>query len=70
MYIIYKHTFENRKAYVGLTKHSMEERLEVHIKAAQSGSPFLFHKALRKYNFNVESEVLDTCETIEEANIL
>lgn len=70
MYTIYKHTFENGKVYVGLTKHSMEKRLEEHKKEAQAGSPFLFHKALRKYNFNVESEVLDTCETIEEANIL
>lgn len=70
MYIIYKHTFKNGKAYVGLTKHSMEKRFEVHKKEARSGSLFQFHKALRKYDFNVKSEVLDTCETIEEANIL
>lgn len=70
MYTIYKHTFENGKSYIGLTKHTMEERLEGHKKEAQSGSPFLFHKALRKYNFNIRSEILETCETIEEANAL
>ena len=70
MYTIYKHTFENGKSYIGLTKHTMEERLEGHKKEAQSGSPFRFHKALRKYNFNVRSEILETCETIEEANAL
>lgn len=70
MYSIYKHTFKNGKSYIGLTSYSMEQRLEVHKKEAQAGSPFLFHKALRKYDFDIESEVLDICETLDEANIL
>ena len=70
MYTIYKHTFENGKTYIGLTKHTMEERLDGHISASKNGSTYLFHKALRKYNFNVKSEILETCETIEEANAL
>ena len=70
MFEIYKHTFENGKSYIGLTKIGMKNRLNQHISGAKRKCKTAFHRALRKYNFNVESEVLDVCETLDEAKEL
>jgi group I intron endonuclease len=40
---------ENNKVYVGKTERSIQTRWRAHIKAAKSGSPFRFHKAIRKH---------------------
>jgi hypothetical protein len=51
MYTIYKHTnLNNRKAYVGFTSSSMEERWIEHCyNALVYGSEYAFHRAIRKY---------------------
>ena len=49
MAIIYKATFVNNKAYVGYTTKKLKDRAKEHLISASNGSPFLFHKAIRKY---------------------
>lgn len=70
MFEIYKHTFENGKSYIGLTKIGMKKRLKQHIFAAKKECKTAFQRALRKYDFKVQSSVLATCETLEQANEL
>ena len=58
----------NNKAYVGITKNSIEDRLKQHYKNKKCS---IISLALRKYgkeNFTVE--VLENCKTLDEANIL
>ena len=68
--IIYKHTCKaTGKSYIGLTKYSIEHRLDGHIKAARLGSRFQFHKAIAEYGIEqFESEVLE--DNITDAKIL
>lgn len=70
MFEIYKHTFENGKSYIGLTKIGMKRRLRQHISGAKKNCKTAFQRALIKYNFKVQSCVLNTCETLKEANEL
>jgi len=61
MYTIYKHTNTiNNKAYVGITKHTMEVRWKGHIHASVSNKSTAFTNAIRKYGKDVWShEVLE-----------
>lgn len=63
--IIYKHTCKvTGKSYIGLTKYSMEFRLNGHITCARNGSPYKFHKAIAEYGIEqFESEILEECVT-------
>lgn len=55
--------------YIGKTKFSLERRFNNHVYAANAGSPYHFHCALRKYGptaFTIA--LLETIETNEQAN--
>lgn len=48
--LIYKHTSKTSgKSYIGMTKHSMEDRFKRHCYEVQRGSNTHFHNAIRKY---------------------
>lgn len=49
MGIIYLAKFQNGKCYVGYTSRNLEQRVKEHLAAADSGSEYLLHKAIRKY---------------------
>ena len=51
-YIVYKHTFENNKSYIGYTSLSISKRLNKHMQNAQSGHDTNFYRAIRKYGLN------------------
>lgn len=55
--IIYCYTFNNGKCYVGQTIDE-EGRKRNHKFCALNGSDLLFHRALRKYNFEYTYEIL------------
>ncbi len=56
-YSVYMHSFQTEVplGYVGMTKQRWFERYAQHISSARTGSPFLFHQALRKHH---EEQVL------------
>jgi len=58
---IYKISFNNStKSYIGQTIKLPEKRLEEHIKAANRGSDFAIHRAIRKYGVeNILFEVIN-----------
>lgn len=65
MYTVYCHIFPNGKKYVGITKSSPEKRWG-------NGNKYktcrLVDRAIQKYGWeNVEHKLLDTADTIEEA---
>ena len=68
-YVIYCHLNPaNGKRYVGYTKATMESRFVNHCSFAKKGSPFLFHKAIRKYGTECWiGTVLETVATVNEA---
>ena len=56
--------------YIGLTKQGWRKRFSQHMSNARSGSPLLFHKALRDHYVGsrlVAHRVLTVCETEKEA---
>jgi len=59
--IIYKHTNKiNGKSYIGLTTHSMEERLKQHLR---NKNKHKFINAIKKYGIeNFLSEIIETVE--------
>jgi group I intron endonuclease len=61
----------NGKVYVGKTERSLNTRWRHHVRSARSGSPFRFHKALRKYG-EQGFEVVELCRanSAEELDIL
>lgn len=67
MFIVYKHTnVLNNKAYIGFTKHSIEERWNQHCTDSSRGSMFAFHKAIRKYGHeSFKHEILEQCDSLE-----
>lgn len=69
---IYKATNKaNGKAYIGLTKGNMFDRMCRHNYDASYGSSFHFHKAIRKYDLaDWEWEVLTECPNKKEAGIV
>lgn len=75
MYIIYKHTNSiTKKAYIGLTKHSITHRFNQHkVDAFRHRKGELptsaFYRAMRKYGTECwESEILEENLSYEEAN--
>lgn len=52
MGLIYMATSPSGKSYIGQTAKTLEQRLKNHIKEAKSGSPYLFHAAIRKYGID------------------
>ncbi len=46
---LYKLTFPNGKSYIGITKHSLEHRIKIHIRASRSGRKLAIYNAIRKY---------------------
>ena len=73
MYEIYKITnVLNKKNYIGITSRGIEVRFKEHLAAARYGKDkYPFHSALKKYGEeNFKIEVIDTCDTIEQARLL
>ncbi len=71
MYIVYVvvNTLNN-KCYVGMTCQSLDKRWYDHCNAARNGSSYYFHRALRKYGFEVwERHVWLRCDSHKVANI-
>lgn len=53
--LVYLLRFPNGKCYIGATTQELEQRIRQHRSAANSGSDFPVHNAIRKYvNFDVE----------------
>lgn len=66
MGIIYQATFENGKKYIGYSKHALDKRKREHIKAANNGSEFLFHKAIRKYGEEtIQWDILEESDDLD-----
>jgi group I intron endonuclease len=54
IYRIYKCVnLTNGKVYIGYTNKPLEKRIIEHKTSAKNGSNYLFHKAIRKYGFEV-----------------
>lgn len=65
-YIVYKHTAPNGKAYIGMTKRSLQRRAN-YDGSGYSGCP-AFYSAIQKYGWeNIDHEILFTGLTKEEA---
>lgn len=64
--LIYKHTNKiNGLSYIGLTKRTMEERWNEHIRLSKNKSTN-FQKAIFEYGYsNFSSEILEYCDSIE-----
>ena len=81
-YVIYVHSISSKDVYtpsevedftlnyIGLTKQGWRKRFSQHMSNARSGSPLLFHKALRDHYVGssvVAHRVVTVCETEKEA---
>ena len=54
VYRIYKCiNTSNGKVYIGFTNKTLEKRITEHKNSAKNGSEYLFHKAIRKYGFEI-----------------
>lgn len=64
-YKVYKHTCPNGKSYIGITRQ--DERLRWNYGNGYCNQ--FFGKAVKKYGWaNIKHEILEVCETLEEAN--
>ena len=73
IYRIYKVTnLNNDKKYIGWTdKPCVEDRLQNHFRAANRGSEYHFHRAIRKHgSFRFQIEQIDECYDKDEKNRL
>jgi group I intron endonuclease len=69
IYLLY--CIQSHKGYIGQTTKSLLERWEQHKTSARSGSPFLIHRAIRKYGEeSFEISVLSEVGTLDELNAL
>lgn len=69
--LVYKATFPNGKSYIGITIHTLKQRMRSHkCSAFTKKTNCLFHKALRKYGWeNIVWEVLfETSNVIQLQN--
>lgn len=66
---IYKATFSNGKAYIGMTTKSITVRKQGHYVAATNGSNFMFHKAIRKYGWDDITWTV-ICDNIDDVSLL
>jgi group I intron endonuclease len=46
---LYKLIFPNGKSYIGITKHSIEHRIKIHIRTSRNGKKLAIYNAIRKY---------------------
>lgn len=68
MGLIYRALFPNGKSYIGQTNQLLEKRIRQHKIKSKDGKE-VFHKAIRKYGFDVISwSVIEEVETQEELN--
>lgn len=68
MYSIYK-VEVNEKVYIGLTKHSIEHRMQEHLSEAfKRGTKTKFYNCLRKWG-DYTLDLIDTAENLEKANL-
>ena len=65
---VYKITNKiNNKIYIGITSQGASARFKEHLFAAEHGSPFKIHKAIRKYGReNFIFEIIDFCNNYNE----
>lgn len=64
--ILYKLTFPNGKAYIGITRETLDKRIRRHILYARQGRMFALSCAIRKYGEDsFASKVLNTAESSE-----
>lgn len=64
MGILYKLTFPNGKAYIGITNESLARRVQRHVAYARAGKPYALSAAIRKYGEkSFVAEVIGTCES-------
>ncbi len=64
---LYKLTFPNGKSYIGITKHSIEHRIKIHIRASRSGRKLAIYNAIRKYgedSFKVHVLAMDNPDNL------
>jgi group I intron endonuclease len=64
---LYKLTFPNGKSYIGITKHSIEHRIKIHIRASRSGRKLAIYNAIRKYgedSFKVQVLAMDNPDNL------
>lgn len=67
MGIVYKLTFENGKAYVGITTETLSRRVQRHIYYARSNRLYLLSCAIRKYGEKAFSaEVIGSADSWDE----
>lgn len=68
MGIIYRATCTvNGKVYVGQTANTLEHRAKQHFGSARYGSPYKFHKAIRKYG--EDAFVFDVIEVVRDSEL-
>ena len=63
MFIIYKCKSPSGKAYIGMTRHTLNRRMKSHYHFASSGINNPFQSALRKYGDKCSWSVIASCET-------
>lgn len=72
-YTVYYHAFgrtdEEMKVYIGVTRQGWTARYRQHLNAANNGSPYLFHRALRAREVDhvTRHEILGSNLSLEEA---
>lgn len=61
----------NGKVYIGKWSHSTPDlRWRLHKSAAKRGSPYYFHRAIRKYGLDAFTEVIHRAKTPEELSAM
>lgn len=68
--IVYLVSSPSGKKYVGITSKSLKRRKSQHLSNACKGSPYTFHKAIRKYGVALEWSILEEVACYEEAKRL
>lgn len=64
---LYKLTFPNGKSYIGITKHSIEHRIKIHIRASRGGKKLAIYNAIRKYgedSFKIQVLAMDNPDNL------
>ena len=72
MAIVYKLTFPNGKAYIGITRESLSRRIDRHISYARNGRNYAISKAIRKYgesSFKREILLIGSWQYVKELEI-
>lgn len=64
--VIYRIIFPNGKSYIGATTKTLNSRIKSHIAAANCGSDYPVHLALKKYDKETKYETLCNCNSLED----